>query len=236
MSDEKKWILAWNEGSAAWVEPVDEKTMEDGYDRESTWDPKKAARYTRQEVEVVMNIMHRNKLGCYPYTIDGFACANGKITKLVNRKNKKKQGKEKYYLEHLYDYIKSGNVSSLQKAVEIVKYLPKEIKLQAFHHTKSITFHQKENGIYSGKIPSSLKLKRKNLLTEINNKIPIYIESEFRDWINECTGDYKSSLFKRNNKQPSGHEGKFGTPKDPYGPNWYGSRSYEFDFTRIRNS
>lgn len=236
MSDEKEWILAWNEGSAAWIEPIDEKTMKDGYDGESTWNPKKAARYTRQEVEVVMNIMHRNKLSCYAYTIDGFACANGQVTKVVNKKKKNTQEKEKHYLEHLYNYIKSGNVSCLQKAADIVKSLPKEIKLQAFHHTKSITFHQKENGVYFGKIPLNLKLKRKNLLTEINSKIPKYVESEFREWISEYTGDYKSSLFKRNNKQPSGHEGKFGTPKDPYGPNWYGSRSYEFDFMRIRNS
>lgn len=88
MSDEKKWILAWNEGSAAWIEPVDEKIMKYGYEGESTYDPKKAARYTRQEVEVVMSIMHRNKLGCYAYTIDGFACENKQIIKIMNKKKK----------------------------------------------------------------------------------------------------------------------------------------------------
>lgn len=74
MSDEKNWILTWNEGAAAWAEPVDEKVMSEGYSGEYTWDSSKAACYTRQQVEIVMNLMQHNGHGCYAYTLDGFDC------------------------------------------------------------------------------------------------------------------------------------------------------------------
>lgn len=74
MSDDKIWILTWNEGSAAWVDPVDQKIMSEGYCGASTWDGLEATRYTRQQVEVVMNAMKHNGHGCYAYTLDGFAC------------------------------------------------------------------------------------------------------------------------------------------------------------------